>query len=104
MGIPPSASLPTVAKQYEAISNDAKRNCHWDVHRFHIIDAAWNAGSGDLDQRAAELRAAHPDEQDCRIAAEAERAGLRWLLSFDGRFANRLNPLLHSVEILAPSK
>ena len=95
---------PTVAKQYEAIQNDARRDFHWDVHQFHIIDAAWNADSQSLNQRVAELCAAHPDGQDCRIAAEAERTGLRWLLSFDRRFASRLNPHLRSLEVVAPSK
>ena len=104
-GDDPLCLTPTVEKEYEAIRNDdAKRHSHWDLHRFHIIDALPNGNPQAVEERVDQLVAVHADREDCSIAAEAECSNLGTLLSFDQQFARLLNPVLRGVQIIPPSE
>ena len=95
---------PTVRKQYEYIANNPRRGFHWDVDRFFLVEAFGNADPPSIDARVAYLRTLHSGDGDCRIAAEAELAGLRLLLSRDEKFAKRLNGALRPLTVVRPSE
>ena len=71
----------------EAIQSENWRLAHRDVHRFHICDALGNVPPSPDETRITFLRSLHSGAGDCRIAAEAEQAGLTSLLSRDAKYA-----------------
>ena len=99
----PLCLTPTVEQEYEAIQSENWRLVHRDVHRFHICDALGNVPLSPDETRITFLRSLHSGAGDCRIAAEAEQAGLTLLLSRDAKFAKRLNPILSGLCIEQPS-
>jgi len=54
------------------------------------------------ESRVAELQRVHPEENDCRILAEAEMCRVRVLLTFDKTMQRRLAPVAN-VEVVFPS-
>ncbi len=99
----PLCLTPTVEQEYEAIPHKNWRRAHRDFHRFHVCDALGNVPPSTDETRVTFLRSLHSGAGDCRIAAEAEQAGLTLLLSRDAKFAKRLNPILSGLCIEQPS-
>jgi len=99
----PLCLTPTVQRQYDAISCGKRHRAHWDVHQFHLCDAAGEVPSGPDQARVSHFRSLHSGSDDCIIAAEGEAADLTLLLSRDADFARRLNPALRGLKIERPS-
>lgn len=80
--------MPTVKKEFEAISNIARAEKHdnWMTlfPETQLVDAARVA------RRASELSLFHSGIADCRIVAEAEDGSLDTLLTFDDNLIARL--------------
>ena len=88
--------LPTAHREIEAIPNLAVLLKHEEFLRtlFRITNLSYPEFAPRVDNRTDELLklSRHPDEEDCRILAEAEVLQSDALLTFDGDFQKRLQP------------
>lgn len=99
----PFQVLPTVAYEYSRISKEDWRLTHERVSNVLLLD-----DSSELDEEAIRLRAKdlfvhHSKEKDCRIAAEAEAAGVTVLLTRDKDLIGRLGPIVKGLSIMRPT-
>lgn len=93
---------PTVKREYGRIRNQAWLSRHDSLTGVLLLDQDLNVSDDTIDRRVAELVQHHRKTRNCRILAEAELMGLRTLLSFDPKLANRLGPHTN-VQIISPS-
>lgn len=93
--------LPTVRVEYERIKQDACREEHRALDFIHFD---WM----DLDQAQVNVRAAHyatyhSDDDDCRVVAEAEVAGVAVLLSDDQPLRKHMRNRAKPLHVVTPS-
>lgn len=94
--------LPDVKDEVKQIRDQSKLNGHlllWGV-LLRNID---NLDNNQVMQYAKQYAEFHGKQKDCRILAQAEVAGLDFLLTFDQSFFNNLKDKTQSVCLLKPS-
>jgi hypothetical protein len=91
-----------VTAEYRAIRDRARRELHvsWGSVHFPLIKVQDPVR---VEARTADFLRLHPEENDCRILAEAEDCGLSAVLTFDRRFRNRLSSASR-VSLVKPSE
>jgi hypothetical protein len=78
-----------VSAEYQAIRDQLKRELHVSWSSVHLLSIKIQDPAR-VTARTADFLRLHPEENDCRILAEAEDCGLSAVLTFDTRFQNRL--------------
>ncbi len=100
----PYTLLPTVREECDAIRDPGRRKAH-DAVQDVLLEEIVNPPPLDLlRQRRAELENHHSRTRDCAVLAEAELAGLAYLLSFDDDFVRRLRPHAKDISLMTPSE
>ena len=97
--------LPTAHREIEAIPNLAVLLKHREslTAPFRPTNLSHPEFAPHIDKRTRDLLHYHPDEEDCRILAEAEELRSDVLLTFDGAFQRRLQPHT-SIALRKPSE
>ena len=93
---------PTVKVEYNKILDEYRNIRHGRFTDFLLLDQPIEVDEDRLKARVCKLLANHSGETDCRVLAEVEALGLDTLLSFDSRFARRVQPLTR-VKLTRPS-
>mgnify|MGYP002624677591 CR=1 FL=1 len=88
---------PTTEEELTQIPDDAARVYQEQIRNILIPELA-NLDLEARDKRVTELLSHHDDPNDCAILAEAELAGVPYLLTADKQFRSRLSP--HSAVVI----
>lgn len=79
-----------VTAEYEAIRDRTRRELHASWGAVHFLQIKVHDPAR-VAARTVDFLRLHPEDNDCRILAEAEDLGLSAVLTFDTRFRNRLS-------------
>jgi predicted nucleic acid-binding protein len=94
--------LPTVHKEYSRIVERKTRKEHQEIAEMLCFDH-WEFDQAEIKLMKNRFLTHHNQENDCKILAEAEAAGMDILLSFDKRFINKLVKKTEKVKIMKPT-
>ena len=94
---------PTVQQETAKIPNENWRYTHDRATKNLLQDKELSTPPAVIQRRVDRLRAHHSGENDCRIVAETEFAGLKTLLSCDPGLRKNLKAVTH-VQLLKPTE
>ncbi|MGE0885681.1 MAG: hypothetical protein AB7P14_19200 [Blastocatellales bacterium] len=95
--------LPTVSYEYSRISKEEWRLTHERVSNVLFLDDSSELDEDMIRNRAKDFFIHHPKKSDCRVAAEAEAAGVTFLLTLDKDLIDRLGTIVKGLSIMKPT-
>lgn len=95
---------PTVHEEYEQIKDRRRKELHSNFSDRLLLEAILPINQKSIDDRIKSYVHLHDKRPDCKVVAEAEEMGMKYLLSTDKQLLKRLKDKTKQVMLMKPSE